>query len=72
MIIAGLCGFILGFSLGLWRNTDLAMAFLRGGVVCVASTLSIRFILMRIFSEHLEQLKLRKKAEVKAEEKPKS
>jgi hypothetical protein len=66
MVVAGAFGFVLGMGLGIWRGTDLSMAIFRGAGLCVLFTLIVRFLVVRLFRAHLDQLQVRRKDQNKS------
>lgn len=54
-------------------TTDFSNAFIRGVIVCLFAALSVRFLLLRLFREHVLEIKRRKEEaeNKKAVEKPK-
>jgi hypothetical protein len=83
MVLAGFFGFLIGFTAANWHlgfslKTALTMfsasAVFRGVVVCLFATFSTRFLMMKLFREHVIEIKRRRDAEMndkKAAEKQK-
>lgn len=80
MVLAGVVGFLVGFTAANWRfgfyltmfKGDASHAILRGVVVCLFATFSTRFLLMKLFREHVIEIKRRKDAEKQRAEKQKT
>jgi hypothetical protein len=76
MVLAGSIGFLTGFTAANWHSgfsftTCLTMfnsgAVFRGVIVCLFATFSVRFLLLKLFREHVLEIKRRKE---EAEKKP--
>lgn len=60
IILAGLFGFVVGFALGGWSEMSIGAGLFRGAMLCAVSALLARILLLRLFEDHVEQIKLRR------------
>jgi len=72
LVIAGACGFALGFFPGVWHGVSLAMALFRGALLCAVCTWMIRFLLIKLFRAYVMQLQLQRQMAEENSEKTKT
>ena len=66
IVLAGMFGFLVGFTLGSWSEMSIGAGLLRGAILCAISAVLARMLLLRLFRDHVEQIKVRRIERLKA------